>query len=187
MKTSTFLSGGVIAAVLVYGTQTTGRVGKYYTFNDVVESKRARKAGLMAEQRKITRGQLNNARRLSRKVLTPVVQFLGKKPVTTSWFRSKALNRLIGGAKESKHLDALAVDQVFFYNGARRNDLLVRALIATGNFDRIILEKGELTNPRWVHIETAPSGARPRGLVLYTADGHNYTTISQAEAMQLFA
>lgn len=187
MKTSSFLSGGLIAAVFVYGTQTSGRVGKYYTVEDVIKSKRAKKAGLMHDQRAITRGQLNNARRLSRNVLTPVIRFLNSKPLTTSWFRSKALNALIGGAKESTHLQGRAVDQIFYYSGSRRNDLLIRALLATANFDRIILEKGDLLNPRWVHIEVAPSGKKPRGVILYTPDGNNYTQISQPEAMQLFA
>jgi zinc D-Ala-D-Ala carboxypeptidase len=183
-RTSTYISGGVVAAAFFMAYRPV-RIGKYYTLQDVIKSDTASAENLTRYQEEINRRQINAAKRVARKILEPVILFLDAKPIITSWYRSPELNQEIGGAPGSKHMDGDTVDLVFFYMGARRNDLLARAIIQRTKFDRIILERGKVENPRWIHVE-APDGKQGRGIILYTPDGKNYYSISKIRALQLF-
>lgn len=61
-------------------------------------------------QRAMNRDEKENARILAVSVLEPLRAAI-KAPITTiSWFRSGTLNRYVGGANASLHLEALACD-----------------------------------------------------------------------------
>lgn len=180
-----FLLGGVIPALFLLSKSSIG-FGPYYDLEDVTRSTTAASFGLMAEQKAITPGQLQNARRLAIEVLNPAAKFLGNAPDINSWFRSPELNELVGGATQSTHLDARAADVKYYLNYQRRNDLLARAFLQRSNFDRMLLEKGTKTNPQWIHIEVAAPGTTARRKIMYTPDGSTWQNISQLEALTLF-
>lgn len=71
----------------------------------------------------------------------------GRPIYVTSWFRSYALNKAIGGAQKSQHSNGEAVD--FKCPGFGTPRAICEALIAnkkTLQYDQLILEPG------WVHI-----------------------------------
>lgn len=94
--------------------------------------------------------------------LEQVRDLLGGVPILiSSGYRSPGVNRLVGGAQTSAHLQALAVDFTAPAFGSPRDVAL--ALIARGGnipWDQIIWEG------RWVHLGLAAAGAAPRREVL---------------------
>lgn len=179
-------AGGAAAILLQTANRAPVRIGKNYTLADVTRSARAESLGLMGAQRSIPGAYIENARRLATQVLDPIAEQLGTPAGVTSWYRSAAVNEATTGSSDtSKHLTASAADLEFYLNGTERNDLIVRAALAAADFDRMILERGTLSRPAWIHIETAPIGTKPRKIIL-RFDGTSWQRIEYLAALQLF-
>lgn len=176
-----------VASFMVAWTQYDTRISPNFTLSDVLRSKLAERYRLEQSQRRISQASIKNARRLAYKVLEPTKKFLdaaaGRLRVT-SWYRSKQVNDLAGGVGNSRHRTGQAADLVYFYMGARRNDLLARALSFTP-FTRLILEKGTLANPLWIHVEYERN-FQGKPVILYTSDGKTYQRISRTRFLQLY-
>ncbi len=113
----------------------------------------------------------NNVEYLVEVCLDPLRERWGKPIVVTSGYRSQALNHSVGGSSTSAHLSGLAADVV---TGNRRSDnaKLAALLVQSGlPFDQVILEKGTIASPQWVHIGI--SRVRNRHQILYY-DGKRY-------------
>lgn len=89
---------------------------------------------------------------------------LGQPITVNSAFRSPAVNKAVGGASTSAHLDGWAVDFVCPVFGSPY-DICAALLKAGLKFDQLIHE-----NRRWVHVSFDP---KMRGQML-TFDGHAY-------------
>jgi len=100
-------------------------------------------------------------------VYTQLLRDLFKCPIgVNSLFRCEALNKAIGGAKNSKHLEGKAVD-IVVYNGKLNKENFFKIIEFAEEekispFDKIIWEPG------WTHLE--PLGTR---LVLLKYFGEN--------------
>lgn len=90
-------------------------------------------------------------------VLDPLREIFGKPITVTSGYRSKELNRRVGGATNSQHILGEAADIVSDDN--RRLFDIIRTRLP---FDQLIWEKGG----RWIHVSY--SKERQRKQVLYT-------------------
>lgn len=90
-------------------------------------------------------------------VLDPLREIFGKSITVTSGYRSKELNRRVGGATNSQHILGEAADIVSDDN--RRLFDIIRTRLP---FDQLIWEKGG----RWIHVSY--SKERQRKQVLYT-------------------
>lgn len=80
-----------------------------------------------------------------------VREICGNRPViVSSWYRSPALNRAIGGSKTSDHMTGYAIDFTIPGFGSPFDvaDMIERSDI---RYDQLIHEKR-----RWVHISFAP-------------------------------
>lgn len=100
-----------------------------------------------------------------RNMLAPGLQrvrgVLNAPMMVSSGYRSPALNKAVGGAPNSKHMEGLAADFIAPSFGSPLK--ICRKLIDeidTANFDQLIQEG------RWTHISFAPPGVPPRGEVL---------------------
>lgn len=98
-----------------------------------------------------------------------VRELLGEPIRVNSGYRCAALNRAIGGAKASAHLDGLAVD---FTCAAYGPPIAIVKALQTGNvpFDRAIFEGS------WVHISFAPALRRLVMTAHFGPHGTTYTT-----------
>ncbi|WP_175689711.1 D-Ala-D-Ala carboxypeptidase family metallohydrolase [Burkholderia anthina] len=105
--------------------------------------------------------------------LEQVRSLLGAKPILiSSGYRSPALNKAVGGASNSAHVQGLAAD--FTCPGYGSPLAICKRLVdARVEFDQLIQEG------TWVHIGLAPAGQRPRQQVLtahFGGGATRYTT-----------
>lgn len=99
-----------------------------------------------------------NLKRLCVDVLEPL---RGKTSsiTITSGYRPLWLNRLVGSADNSQHVQGLAADFVIANLSPLETCLLIQKLELP--FDQLIHEFGE-----WVHVSVAPTGEKPRGMAM---------------------
>ena len=66
-------------------------------------------------------------------------------------FRSKDLNRAIGGSISSQHCKGQAIDLDDTF-GCKTNAEMFSYIKTNLNFDQLIWEFGDSTNPNWIHV-----------------------------------
>lgn len=145
-------------------------ISQHVTYKEATFSATAVKRGILNEP---DESQLENIVILVNEVFEPLRAGLGGKPIRiTSLFRSKELNRIIGGALSSQHLchEGAAMDldnvdpsnmQIFNYI---KNNL---------EFDQLIWEYEDLDgNPSWVHVSYHEGKNRKQ--ILRCVNGHYY-------------
>ena len=99
--------------------------------------------------------QRMNLEKLILRVLAPIRSLYGKPIYVNSGFRSEKLNELVGGAKNSQHLQGKAAD-ITAGNPRENKKLLdvIMFLFQEGDieFDQLINEKPINGEPSWIHI-----------------------------------
>lgn len=134
------------------------RMGEYFTFDEFIKSQRAQEYDIQ-QQWNPEQWQIENGKKLAQFVGDPVRRQLGGPLIVNSWWRSQELQDLLRelgypAAVTSRHFSGGAFDVKFNYNGERRNDLLVRAVLVSGvPFDRMLIEHGTVERPSWIQLE----------------------------------
>lgn len=99
--------------------------------------------------------QRMNLEKLILRVLDPIRSLYGKPIYVNSGFRSEKLNELVGGAKNSQHIQGKAAD-ITAGNPRENKKLLdvIMFLFQEGDieFDQLINEKPINGEPSWIHI-----------------------------------
>ena len=108
--------------------------------------------------------EAENLRFLCEHVLEPVREQFGPMH-TTSGFRSKSLNVIIGGSKTSMHTRGCAWDGVPLREGVKFTEVIEWIRASGVPFDQVIYEFG-----RWIHIGTRTNGeyCRREALMIFT-------------------
>jgi hypothetical protein len=114
-----------------------------FTLQELVESPTATRQNIK-EQFTPSDAVVSNLKKLSINVLEPIHEKLGEVRVS-SGYRCKRLNKLIGGAINSQHVEGKAVD--FTIKGLTVQQLFDQIISLNIVFDQIILEFD-----RWIHI-----------------------------------
>lgn len=93
----------------------------------------------------------------------PLRVLYGKPIGITSFYRSPALNRALKGSRRSQHMlgQAIDIDADVFNNGITNRDIY-KWLINNVDYDQIIWEFGDDSNPAWVHISYVGKGKNRR-------------------------
>lgn len=143
---------------------------KYFTIEELCKSATATRLGINNNP---PAAIVMNLKFLVELLLDPLRKAYGKPIYVNCGYRCPELNKAVGGAKNSQHLTGLAADihvkgetNAVLYNIVKRYRL---------PFDQLILEKGTIRNPQWVHVSV--SRTNNRGEVLYY-DGKRYTKIN---------
>ncbi|MDR1756089.1 MAG: peptidase M15 [Culturomica sp.] len=100
----------------------------------------------------------------------------GDRPLAvTSFFRSPAVNRLVGGSSNSQHCkgEAMDLDADVYGNGGNRS--IFEYIRDHLSFDQLIWEFGNDKEPAWVHVSVTSVGNR--GQVLRSLRGEGGKTI----------
>lgn len=123
------------------------RLTENFTLDELTVSETAERMGIDNEP---PEDIVDNLRALA-SALQQVRDVLGNRPiVVTSGYRSPVLNRVVGGSRNSAHVQGWAAD--FTCPGYGRPLEICRAIAAAGlPYDQLIHEFG-----RWVHLSVDP-------------------------------
>jgi uncharacterized protein YcbK (DUF882 family) len=81
----------------------------------------------------------------------------GKPIGISSFYRSPALNKAVGGAKTSQHVRGEAIDiDADIFGGVKNSEIF--AFAKTLDFDQLLWEFGNTNEPAWVHISRKRTG-----------------------------
>jgi len=95
--------------------------------------------------------QLANMNAVALNIFEPLREWVGGPIKINSFFRSPDLNTAIGGSSKSQHCEgrAIDIDDTFGY---KTNAEMYNYIKENLNFDQLIWEFGNDTNPDWVHV-----------------------------------
>ena len=121
------------------------KLSEHFSLREFVRSSSAQRLDI---DNKPDAEAIENLRNLCTKVLEPLREHLGQPVVITSGFRSKRLNEVVGGVKNSQHLTGEAAD--LKVEGEKQAREWIRWMMDNLEFDQLILEKKD--KKVWVHV-----------------------------------
>jgi len=108
---------------------------------------------------------------LAEEVFEPLRAYVGGPIKINSFYRSRQLNKAIGGSIKSQHCrgQAMDIDDTF---GRMSNAEMYEFIKEHLDFDQMIWEFGDDENPDWVHVSyVSPQQNRNRCLKAYKENG----------------
>ena len=99
-----------------------------------------------------------NLRQVAINVFQPVRDALGCPIFVSSGYRSADLNVAIGGSKRSQHVEGRALDLDADVYGGTSNCDIFNYIKDNLEFDQLIWEFGDKSNPDWVHVSYVHGG-----------------------------
>jgi len=133
------------------------RISEHITFEEATKSQTAIRAGI-----KNVPGinEIDAMILVAEKIFEPVRKHFGVPIGISSFFRGKALNALVGGAKASQHMSGEAMDIDADTYGRITNKQIFDYILKNLEFDQLIWEFGDDKNPEWVHASFRVGGNR---------------------------
>ena len=136
------------------------KLSKNFTRAEIEHSNTAKRLGISNE---MSEEHLENMQRLIDNLIQPMRDALGPIRIS-SGYRSKALNRAIGGSNNSQHSKAEALDLQFWKEGKMNNKVIYDWVIDSGiEFDQMINE----FDFSWIHISLKSKENRKEILEAY--------------------
>ena len=143
-------------------------ISKNITYKEAIYSNTAKRLGIKNEPND---EQLGNMLTIAEMIFEPLRVFVGGPIKITSFFRSPALNKAIGGAPSSQHCqgNAMDLDDVFGYKTNAEMFMYIKENL---DFDQLIWEFGNDKNPSWIHVSYVDAQQnRNRCLQAYKKNG----------------
>ena len=107
---------------------------------------------------------LINMKTIAEKVFEPLRKFVGGPIAINSFYRSPKLNSAIGGSTSSQHCIGCAIDIDDTY-GYKTNAEMFEYIKCNLDYDQMIWEFGDDTNPNWVHLSYISEDVNRRRLL----------------------
>lgn len=140
-------------------------ISKHITYKEATHSNTGIKRGI---DNTPGNGELIAMKRLAENVFEPLRDHFGKPIRVNSFFRSKELNRAVGGSSTSQHVKGEAIDISGI--GISNKDLF-NYIKQNLDFDRLIWEFGNDSEPQWVHVSYKADKNRKSVLKATKANG----------------
>lgn len=103
--------------------------------------------------------QIANLKRICEEILEPLRAFAGQPIIIGSGYRSPALNKAVGGVKNSQHMTGEAADIHLPDNATGRKWFLW--MMDNLKFDQLIMEKSTPSSTRyWIHVSFSRNRCR---------------------------
>lgn len=102
--------------------------------------------------------QISNLQLVAQHVFQPIREHFDVPVAVTSGFRSKQLNTVIKGAKNSEHMSGCALDLDADVYGGVTNKEIFDFIKDNLDFNQLIWEFGDAKNPDWVHVSYSKKG-----------------------------
>ncbi len=136
------------------------RLSKNFVLSEITRSNTAKRLGISNEP---TKEHLENMQRLITNLIQPMRDSIGPIRIS-SGYRSKELNRAIGGSTKSQHCKGEALDLQFWSEGRINNKIIYDWILNSGlEFDQMINE----FDFAWIHISLKGKGNRKQVLEAY--------------------
>lgn len=137
------------------------RLSKNLTLKEAIKSNTATRLGIsnMPEQ-----WEIDNLRAVAENVFQPIRDHFGVPIGVSSGYRSKALNKAIGGSKYSQHMIGEALDIDADIYGKVTNAEIFNFVKNNLEWDQMIWEFGDDEEPNWVHISYKARGQNRKQL-----------------------
>jgi hypothetical protein len=137
------------------------KISTHITLREGIESYTAKRKGI---ENIPSDYELTNMVGVAENVFEPLREWVGGPIKINSFFRSKELNKAIGGSSRSQHCEGRAIDIDDIY-GYKTNAEMFEYIKCNLDFDQIIWEFGGSDNPDWVHVSyVSPEENRRRCL-----------------------
>ena len=144
------------------------KISKHVSYKEGVYSITALRLGLKNDP---SDAHLQNMKLLSEKIFEPLRIHVGGPIKINSFYRGPELNAAIGGSAKSQHCHGQAMD-IDDTCGHMSNADMYKFIKDNLDFDQMIWEFGDDTNPNWVHVSYIDPGSnRNRCLKASTVDG----------------
>ena len=142
----------------------------HLTAAEYIKSDTAKRKGI---DNSMTAEHTDNAKVLAAKVFEPIRLHFGKPIYLSSGYRSKALNTAIGGSLSSQHCSAEAMDLDQDDRGTGVTNRMVFDYIKSSvDFDQLIWEFGDASNPDWVHVSYKVKGGNRKQILKAVRNGN---------------
>lgn len=105
---------------------------------------------------------IENLRAVAEHVFQPVRDGIGVPVFVSSGYRSPELNKAIGGSVRSQHMEGRALDLDADVLGGTSNCDIFNYIKNNLEFDQLIWEFGDDSNPDWVHVSYIYGGNNRR-------------------------
>ena len=124
------------------------KISDHITYAEAIHSNTAKRKRIDNTPNQI---QVDAMKLLASKIFEPLRKFVGGPIKVNSFFRSVALNEVIGGVASSQHCKGQAIDIDDVY-GRKTNAEMYHWIKENLDFDQIIWEFGTDMQPNWIHI-----------------------------------
>lgn len=125
------------------------------SLKEVVKSNTAIKHGI---DNSPSQEHYDNLVALAKNVFQPVREHFGVSIAVTSGYRSPDLNKRIGGSATSQHCHGQALDLDADVYGKITNADIFNYIKDNLDYDQLIWEFGDASNPDWVHVSYKKEG-----------------------------
>ena len=126
----------------------SNNISKHISAREATESYTAKRKGIDNTPNDY---QVTNMVGVAENVFEPLRKWVGGRIKINSFFRSKELNKAIGGSTKSQHCEGRAIDIDDVY-GHKTNAEMYNYIKNNLDFDQLIWEFGTDDNPDWVHV-----------------------------------
>jgi zinc D-Ala-D-Ala carboxypeptidase len=126
---------------------------------DLIEVTRSTEAKRRGINNSPTAEHLANLKLLAEKVFQPIRDHFAAPIHISSGYRSRILNNAIGGATKSQHCKGQAID-IDVDGTSITNKQIFDFIKDNLEFDQLIFEFGNDSNPDWVHVSYSKDGNR---------------------------
>lgn len=126
------------------------KLSEHLTLGEMTRSNTAKRLGI---DNSPTEVHYSNMRMLAEKIFEPIREHFGVPIYVSSGYRSKNLNRAIGGSQTSAHCHGLAIDIDMDDRGSSVTNRQVFDWIKDNlSVDQLIAEYPSNGKPAWVHV-----------------------------------
>lgn len=145
------------------------QISKHLSLAEVSRSETAKRRGINNTP---SGEHLENFKMLAENVFEKIREHFGVPIHISSGYRSKELNKAIGGSATSQHCsgEAIDIDMDGSANGVT-NAQVFNYIKDNLQFDQLIWELGNDTNPDWVHVSYESTGKQRKQILKAVKSG----------------
>jgi zinc D-Ala-D-Ala carboxypeptidase len=137
------------------------QLSKNLVLAEVIRSETAKRKGISNMP---TPEHIENFKKLAENVFQPIRDHFGVPIYISSGYRSKALNKAVGGSLSSQHCQGEAID-IDMDGTSITNKQIFDFIKDNLVFDQMIWEFGTDKNPGWVHVSYESTGKQRKQIL----------------------